>query len=62
MRLDVFGIIGNPKEIVSNASEGMDLLARQEQAGNEKKLPSSMSLYRLQAEGVWYVFPSHDLD
>ena len=30
----------------------MDVLARQGQAGKEQKLPSSMSLYRLPAEGV----------
>jgi hypothetical protein len=35
----------NPEEVGSNASEGMDLVLRQEQAGKEQKLPSSMSLY-----------------
>lgn len=38
--------------MVSNASEGMVLLAMQEQAGKEQKLPSSMCLQRLPAEAV----------
>ena len=32
----VFSIHCNPEEVGSNASEGMDLLARQEQAGKEQ--------------------------
>jgi hypothetical protein len=42
----------NSEEIVSNDSEEMDLLARPEQTGKKQKLPSSMSLYRLLAEGA----------
>lgn len=41
----------NPRKVGSNASDGMDLLARQEQAGKEQNL-SSKSLYRLPAEGT----------
>jgi hypothetical protein len=43
----VFGICWNPKEIGSNANEGMDLLSRGKHTGKKLKLPSSMSLYRL---------------
>ena len=53
MRLDVLAglqYILESEEVAYN--EGMDLLVRKEQAGKEKKLPSSMSLYRLLAEGV----------
>ena len=35
-----------------NAGEGMDLLVRRKEAGTAQKLPFSMSLYRLPAEGV----------
>ena len=42
----------NPKEVRSNASGGMDFLARQEQAGKEQKLSSSKALCRLPADGV----------
>ena len=48
----VFSRCGNPEEVGSNASEGLDLLARGEQTGKEQKLPSFMSLYRLPAEGM----------
>ena len=54
----VISICSNPKEVGSNAREGMDLLARIEQAGKEQKLPSSMSLYRRPAEGMaWIISP-----
>jgi hypothetical protein len=39
----VFSRHQNAKEVGSNASEGMDLLARQEQAGKEQNLPASTS-------------------
>jgi hypothetical protein len=39
-------------EVGFNTSEGMGLLARQGQSGKEQKLPSSISLHRLLAEGV----------
>lgn len=42
----------NSQEAGPNASEGTDLLARQEQAGKEQRLPSSLALHRLPAEGV----------
>lgn len=48
----VFSRHWNPKEVVSNASEGIDLLQRQEQAGKEQNLPSSMSIYSLLEEGM----------
>lgn len=48
----VFSICWNLEEVGSNASEGMDLPARQEQAGKERKHPSSVLLYRLPAESV----------
>ena len=48
----VFSVCWNPKEAGSNASEGMDVLARQEQGEKEQKLPFSVSLYRLPAEGM----------
>jgi hypothetical protein len=51
----VFSRCGNPEEVGSNASEGLDLLARGEQTGKEQKLPSFMSLYRLPAEGVPHI-------
>lgn len=54
-RLDVSAALHtcwDPEDIGFNASERTDLLARWEQAGNEKKLPSSMSLGRLPAESV----------
>jgi hypothetical protein len=46
----VFGIHWNPKEVGTSASEGMDILARREQAGKEKKLPSFMYICRLSSE------------
>jgi hypothetical protein len=42
----------HPKGVGSNASEGMDLIARQSKQAESKKFPSSMSLHRLPAEGV----------
>jgi hypothetical protein len=55
-RLDVvsagFLYVLKPREIGSNATEGMDLIARREQAGKEQKLPFSMSLFRLPVEGM----------
>ena len=39
----VFSIPWNPNEVDSKASKRMDLLARQEQAGREQRLPPSMS-------------------
>lgn len=45
-------IYWNTKTLVSNNTEGMDLLARQVQAGKSKSLSSSTLLYRLSAEGV----------
>jgi hypothetical protein len=47
----VFSISWNPGEIGWDASEGIDLLARPGQAGKEQDRPSSLSLYRLLAEG-----------
>lgn len=47
----VFSIYWN-HEVNSNASDGMDLLGRQEQAGKEQNFPISMSLYILLAEGM----------
>jgi hypothetical protein len=47
----VFSRCWNPKEVGSNASEGMDL-PRCKQADKEQELPSSMSLYRFPAEDV----------
>ena len=48
----VFCVCWTPKEGGSNATEGTDVLARWGQAGKELKLPSSLSLYRLPAEGL----------
>lgn len=48
----VFRIFWNPKEVDSNASEGMDLLVMPEQAGKYPQLPSSLSLYRLPKIGM----------
>lgn len=45
----VFSILWNPEEVGSNISEGIDLLAIQEQA---TKCKSSIYLYRLPTEGV----------
>ena len=45
-------IHGNPKEVSSNDSEEMDLLARGGQAGQVLKLPSSVSLYKLPEESM----------
>lgn len=42
----------NPKEVGSNPTEGMDVLARRGQAGKERKLPFPMSLHRLAGVGV----------
>lgn len=49
--VSVFNICWNFKEVASYPSEGKDLLARQKEAGKNKKLPCSSSLYRLSAEG-----------
>jgi hypothetical protein len=48
----VFNICWNAKDIGTNASEGMDMLARRGQAGKEEKLIAFKSLYRLPAEGM----------
>jgi hypothetical protein len=48
----VFCTSWNSEEVVSDARKGMDVLARRGQAGKEPKLPSSMSLDRLPAEGT----------
>lgn len=48
----VFNVCWNPKGVGPNASEGMDLLARHEQASKEQKLSSFMSLYGLPTEGM----------
>jgi hypothetical protein len=40
------------QKLSSNASEEMDMLASQDQGFKEPKLPSSMSLHQLLAEGV----------
>lgn len=48
----VFSRCGNPEEVGSNASEGLDLLARGEQTGKEQKLPSFMALDRLPAKDM----------
>jgi hypothetical protein len=58
MSLLVFSKHWNPEDVGCNASEGMDLLAKGEQAGKEQRLPSSMSLYGFQQQ-VW---PRLDLD
>lgn len=43
----------NPKETGSNASEGNDFLVRRrESRQKERKLSSSVTLYRLLSEGV----------
>ena len=56
------------RECISQGSveehEGMDLLARQGQAGKEQKLLSSMTLHGLPAEGMAHIIgvssPSQD--
>jgi hypothetical protein len=45
----------NLKQVGSNASKGMDLLTRQEQAGKMQNLSSFMSLYRLPRESVAHI-------
>lgn len=45
-------VSAGPGEVGSSVSKGMDVLKRQEQAGKEQKLLSSVSLYELPAEGV----------
>lgn len=47
-----FSISWNPKEVGFSDGERMELLVRQTRSGKEKKLPSSMPLYRLPAEGM----------
>lgn len=42
----------NPEEVGSNASEGMDLLKRREQAGKEQSFLLLHHLYRLPADGM----------
>ena len=42
----------NPKEVVFNVSEGMGVVTNQDRAGEEKKLPSSMTFHKLPAEGM----------
>lgn len=54
MRLEsqlVFSICWNPKGVVSNASEGMDLQGRARASRQTEKASFFMSLYRLPA--VW---------
>lgn len=53
MSLLVFSKHWNPEDVGCNASEGMDLLAKGEQAGKEQRLPSSMSLYGFQQQSHW---------
>lgn len=48
----IFSVYLNPEEVGLNANEEMHLLLRQEQIDAEQKLPSSMYLYMLPAEGV----------
>ena len=48
----VLCICWNPEEVGSSASERVDVLVKQGQVGKEQNLPSSMSFYRLPAEGV----------
>ena len=43
----VFSRCWKPKDVSANASEEMDLVLRQEQAGEANELPSSMSLDKL---------------
>lgn len=45
----------NPKEVGSNPSEGMDVLARRGQAGKERMFPFPMSLHTLAGEGVAHI-------
>lgn len=50
------GVYWSPEEeeeVGSNASEGLDLVLRQEQAGKEEKLPSSMALILGFRQKVW---------
>ena len=51
MRLDVslvFSVCWNPEDVGSKPSEGMNLLARQEQTDKEQRLPFSVSFYSFQ--------------
>ena len=50
MPLLIFSRHWNPEEVGSNASEGMDMLESQEQAGKEQSLSSSISLCSFPAE------------
>jgi hypothetical protein len=53
----------DPTKVGSNGSEGIDMLARLEQAGDEQKLPFSMS--KLPTQGMAQIkgvpFPPQDL-
>lgn len=51
MSLLVFVICQNLKEVDNRASEGMDMLARQEQAHKEQKLPSIVNQKNAQIRG-----------
>lgn len=48
----VFCKFWNPEETDSNASEGIDVLARQRQADKQQNLASYMSLYRILAKDM----------
>jgi hypothetical protein len=48
-----FSIHWNPEEVGSNASAGMVLLERREQAGKEQKLPSTMSFCIDFQQKIW---------
>lgn len=48
----VFNTCQNPKEVGSDASDGVGLLVRWEHTGKKQQLPSSMCLNRLPAKGV----------
>lgn len=48
----VFNLYQNPREVDPNAREGMDLLARQGQAGGGQSFLLPCAFYRLLAEGV----------
>ena len=48
----IFSLAWNPKEVDSNASEGMVVTAKQKHASKELKLHSFIFLYRLTAEDM----------
>lgn len=51
----VFCICCNPQKLVSDASEGMDVLGRWRQVGKKQRFPSSMSLYKHPEAGMKYI-------